>query len=519
VPEKPQGDRTQINVPEFMVAHQKFDYEVADLRDLVYDWRVLGEFPQPLGDNPVGRAVADRFVDMSGQFVGTLGDYGGKLGDAQRTIGEVARSSTEMDDAVATAFNTVLGHLAAQDSAEARQIYRQEVTEILTALRYEAGQASSDWTAAGEHDWRAYSSKELHDFANIGNNPAEVFDSVARWQSNTDALKNSTANFTNNVGQLMSAWQGAAANAAQGALVPLVKWGDTAAGNADRLQANLRKAGEAALHLKTMPGPVDEPSFFDMLLTHLSGSPAAIADMHEQVRHANAVKEQQVRHMEQYEGTMATVYTELPDYHVAPGAVANPPSPGGTNPGHIGGGLPGGGTLTPGATAPRSRRPAAAAVRREAEDNRAKRAAAHRTPAQTTASGAVDTRSARDSRSTSGLLIPAASSGSTQERGGSALGSGVGRFGSGLGEGHAGRLGEARGGRGMTPTGRTTTPTEPAPTPGPRRGPGTTPVGPQNNRRVEEEEDSEHQRPSYLVERDPQGTFGTDERTAPPVIG
>ena len=31
--------------------------------------------------------------------------------------------------------------------------------------------------------------------------------------------------------------------------------------------------------------------------------------------------------------------------------------------------------------------------------------------------------------------------------------------------------------------------------------------------------DSEHKRASYLVEADPDSIFGTDERTAPPVIG
>ncbi|MQA10729.1 MAG: hypothetical protein GEU98_19680, partial [Pseudonocardiaceae bacterium] len=32
-------------------------------------------------------------------------------------------------------------------------------------------------------------------------------------------------------------------------------------------------------------------------------------------------------------------------------------------------------------------------------------------------------------------------------------------------------------------------------------------------------EDDEHQRASFLVEDDPHGIFGTDEKTAPPVIG
>jgi hypothetical protein len=31
--------------------------------------------------------------------------------------------------------------------------------------------------------------------------------------------------------------------------------------------------------------------------------------------------------------------------------------------------------------------------------------------------------------------------------------------------------------------------------------------------------DGEHKRASYLVEADPDSIFGTDERTAPPVIG
>ncbi|HEX6357748.1 PPE domain-containing protein [Actinophytocola sp.] len=42
---------------------------------------------------------------------------------------------------------------------------------------------------------------------------------------------------------------------------------------------------------------------------------------------------------------------------------------------------------------------------------------------------------------------------------------------------------------------------------------------PPGGRRGEGDEDSEHQRASYLVEGDPDAVFGTDEMTAPPVIG
>jgi hypothetical protein len=42
---------------------------------------------------------------------------------------------------------------------------------------------------------------------------------------------------------------------------------------------------------------------------------------------------------------------------------------------------------------------------------------------------------------------------------------------------------------------------------------------PMGGQRGEGEEDGEHQRPSFLVEGDPDAVFGTDQATAPPVIG
>ncbi|MGH3763466.1 MAG: hypothetical protein ACRDTB_37795, partial [Actinophytocola sp.] len=43
-------------------------------------------------------------------------------------------------------------------------------------------------------------------------------------------------------------------------------------------------------------------------------------------------------------------------------------------------------------------------------------------------------------------------------------------------------------------------------------------MGPAGARRSGEEDD-EHERPSFLIEGDPEGTFGSDELAAPPVIG
>jgi hypothetical protein len=36
---------------------------------------------------------------------------------------------------------------------------------------------------------------------------------------------------------------------------------------------------------------------------------------------------------------------------------------------------------------------------------------------------------------------------------------------------------------------------------------------------AKDEEDEEHERPSYLLEPDPDAVFDTDQMTAPPVIG
>jgi hypothetical protein len=51
------------------------------------------------------------------------------------------------------------------------------------------------------------------------------------------------------------------------------------------------------------------------------------------------------------------------------------------------------------------------------------------------------------------------------------------------------------------------------------RGAGTGGMGGMGAGRGQGGEDDEHERPSYLVEPDPESTFGTDEMTAPPVIG
>ncbi|WP_133908134.1 PPE domain-containing protein [Actinophytocola oryzae] len=492
---------------DFLLAHSQFGREVADLDELTSGWGILGEDPPPLGHNPVGMAVARRFVAMSGRFVATLHDYGGKLRDAQGAMGEVARSYAETDGNAAEIFRDFIGcHGGVPATAAGVGGFAAflELSGLRTA-GYPEDWAHEDWTPADKHDWRAYSSTQLHQFATEGNHPVRVFDSVGEWRSNMDSLRSSTANFAKNVGELMSAWQGPAATAANGALTPLVGWGEDAEGNADRLRTNLRKAAEAAEHLKRMPGPVAEPRMYDLLLGSLQGLPIDTTDLRAQKDHAAAVKAEQVRYMEQYESAMTTVYDDLPDFHLAPVAVADDPDPGVPGPEN---------RPYPGRAADTS--PASVPEQRDASggDLPGDVAAARAGDGGTVASGATNPPGSATFTSTPNPATVA--SGPLHGGGGYTAGGAFGPRGtfgpggSGPRAGEAGRVGEGRGGttRGTTP-GAVERPAGRHGVSGPSGRGG----------RPGDEEDVEHQRPAYLVERDPEGTFGTTERTAPPVIG
>jgi hypothetical protein len=96
--------------------------------------------------------------------------------------------------------------------------------------------------------------------------------------------------------------------------------------------------------------------------------------------------------------------------------------------------------------------------------------------------------------------------------GGSGSGSGTGGQNLGAGKGSGAALPGESGGRGA--------PTGPGAGGGKagRPGPGGMGSG-MGGKKGEGAEDAEHQRASYLVEADPESIFGSDARTAPPVIG
>jgi hypothetical protein len=126
----------------------------------------------------------------------------------------------------------------------------------------------------------------------------------------------------------------------------------------------------------------------------------------------------------------------------------------------------------------------------------------------TSRGGGGGNRGAFGPRGSGGGFGPGGSGGSGS--GGPGSGSGA-RPGSGFGPGGAAAAAEGAAARGMGPAGG--------------RGMGMGGMGGgmgghgAGGRGQQGEDDTEHERPSFLVEPDPHDTFGTDEVTAPPVIG
>lgn len=528
------GDGTfRISLDNYEDALALFLGAVLAYGDLVSGLRALSEAMPPLGDNAVGRAVASRFVYTGISFVEMLRDYGSKLtaaGDAMRQVvvtyvGE-ENTVTHMLSRVspaATAASTAVEPAAALSSyAGALDAQAESFDRVRTAEYSDA----AEWTSAEKTDWSTYESRQLHAFATEGNSPEQVFRAVGEWLFKAEDLRDASRQFSDGLNRILSTWDGQAANTARGALVPLVRWGDHAVGNADRLRTNLTKAGEAAEQVRNMPGPVDEFDLGAGLGGWLSGSPAALADMQARQEQVNAVKAEQVRYLDQYEVAMAAVYDALPEFDVVPLPDPNDPGPG---PGVPGPGAPG--PWAPGPDVPRPAAPAADPPGNGADHSRS--GAVHETPADLTPTTTASTADTAGPRLAAGLPAPsdagATRGGVPQAMGafgpGGGFGGGRGGYGGGANEGRASGQGGGQGGnqggrggasgqhRGAPGTERAA---PPAADRASRRGTAL-PAGARGNR--QDDEDVEHERASYLVERDPEGTFGTDERTAPPVIG
>jgi hypothetical protein len=377
-------------------------------------------------------------------------------------------------------------------------------------------------------NWAGFDSEQLYDFATRGNDPGTADNLGRAFNTGGNSLADAANGLLDAVTRLDGAWSGEAADSARAALAPLAGAAGQAGQTAQLMGVQMSRQSLAAAEVRKLP-PAQKFDQQKSLQAMLAGGPAAMqADLKAQKDAADAVKREQISYLEAYTRTMSAVDAQTPSFvpppagHIDPGrggaatitaspvayraahggqhagtftatpSVAHPgPDPGttGGDPGGPGGGLtPSGGVpsttaagFTPGPAAPVSTTAGPAAG-----------GAPH--PGGTSA-GAGGFGGAYG-----GFGPGASGSGGT---GGTAAGAGSGAGGPG-----EGARGGAAGARGPVPAGVTGRG-------GAGRGAGMGGAG----GRHRGEDDDERERPSFLLEGDPDATFGDDQLVAPSVIG
>jgi hypothetical protein len=381
-------------------------------------------------------------------------------------------------------------------------------------------------------NWSAMTSTELHTAATQRNSP-DTADSLGRaFNEGGNRLADAANRLLAAVGKLDAAWSGKAADAARGALAPLAESAGQAGVAAQLMGAQMARQTAAAQEVRKLPPPKEFDYQGELRMALANPNPiAGLADMQAKKVEADAVKREQVAFLNAYTQTMSAVDGQMPSFiepttHVSGGdgstshitgsridyrgPVGGSPdqrtSTGAPSGPRVGAGAPGAGFFGP---EPGS----------DGTDGQDFGPLPNLGGINTGASGYAPTPTGTPNLSggspTGGVHTGAPGAGS------GGFGSGFGSFG-GAAPGSAGGASssgspmrgpaggvagaETAGARGVTAPGR-----------GATAGQGMGAGG--RGRGAKDEEDQEHERPSYLIEADPDSTFGTDEVSAPPVIG
>ncbi|MCT2582536.1 hypothetical protein [Actinophytocola gossypii] len=388
-------------------------------------------------------------------------------------------------------------------------------------------------------NWHGYSSQQLYDFAMRGNVPSTA-DALGRgFTDGGNRLAEAANGLFEAVTALEGAWTGVAADSARAALAPLAQAAGQTGQTAQMMGVQMSRQSVAATEVRKLPPPqeVDQQQAMQSMLT---GGPAAMqADLRAQREAANAVKREQISYLEAYTRSMSDVDQQTPSFVPPPTGSINPDAGGGSRitgssvpvP-HSGGGFEGGtSTGNPGGgwvgAAPGSAVGGQTPAFGEGELDTGDLTIPGTIP-NTSASGFTShTPSVTPSVSPGGMpgsvpggapAAPAAGAGGfggafgNFGAGGGAGGTAAGAGGTGAGQG------SGTGARGMGPTGAGA---GGAGTTGGVTGRGGVGAGAMGagGRKANGEDDDEHERPSYLVEGDPDSAFGSDQLTAPSVIG
>ncbi|OLF07933.1 hypothetical protein [Actinophytocola xanthii] len=402
-------------------------------------------------------------------------------------------------------------------------------------------------------NWNAFSSQQLYDFATGDNVPTSA-DTLGRsFNDGGNRLVEAANGLFEAVTAIEGAWTGVAADSAKGALSPLAQAAGQAGQTAQMMGVQMARQSAAASEVRKLPPPQE----FDQqksLQAMITGGPAALqADMRAQKEAADAVKREQITYLDAYTQTLASVDAQTPSFvppptgSINPGAggsarisgsdVAVPQSggqfstaaySGGSGGSHTAavptGGSSGGGNLTPTGFDTGGFGPGGSG-----SGNVGTSGSVSDIPTSTSTSGFAPSSASVGPQPPVGLGTGGPGGGTP---GGPAAGPGgfggpLGAFGAGAGSGGFGQGGPASGSgsgssAGAGPRGGLGAPgagTAPTGAMVGRGGVGgAAPVG-AGGRRAEDEDDDERDRPYFLIEGDPDSAFGSDQMTAPAVIG
>jgi hypothetical protein len=354
-------------------------------------------------------------------------------------------------------------------------------------------------------NWDSFESEQLYKFATENNSPTTADDLGRAFNEGGNSLAEAANALYEAVSRLDGAWSGVAADSAKNALSPLAKAAGTAGQTAQLMGVRMSQQSVAATEVRKMP-PAKTYDKQQSVNAMVAGGPLAMQqDLKAQKDAADAVKREQISYLNTYTQSMSAVDAQTPSF-VPPQEQIGGGTGGGTR--FTGGSvsIPTTGTGTPhvpaGTTtgAPSSKYTGVGGPNGSPGfvENTGETDQSGFTPLP----GGVNT-------GTSGYVPPTTTPGPSTfgptggMGGGNVPGAGAGGFGGGFGS-----FGSPRGAGGMPPAG----------TAGGRGG-GPGGMGGAPRGKSDGEEDKEHGRPSYLVEGDPESTFGSDQMTAPPVIG
>jgi hypothetical protein len=424
----------------------------------------------------------------------------------------------------------VMNHMPDEDRSTTQEIQQSINASQAAALAPEV-RMGDDRVIGNTPNWDGYTSEGLHKAATENNVPSTADNLGRAFNDGGNSLAEAANALFEAVNALDGAWSGVAADSAKGALSPLAQAAGVAGQTAQMMGVRMSQQSVAATEVRKLPPPkeFDQQQSLNAMVT---GGPAAMQqDLKAQKDAAEAVKREQIAYLNAYTASMSAVDAQTPSFVPPKERIGG----GGGDGNHFSGGnvaiptthdpsLYRRGTTT---GAPTGRYTGVAGPGADqggyfGDDGQTDQSGYTPVPGLGTGASGFNPGQAPTSFGTGGggaggpggipsSSVPGAGAGGFGGGFGSFGGAGGGNgagAGAGVGAG-AGNAG-ATGPKGMGPGGMSSA----GGGRGGASGPGGAPRG-----KGDREEDEEHNRPAYLVEGDPESTFGNDQLTAPAVIG